>query len=459
MKIVQKIILANVFYIVLIALIGFFAYHNIKLVLTKLWFVEIADDLNASFLEMRLAEKNYFLYNDKSALQEIKQKLDENVQGMDFMKAEITRAIGKKNFEQLRSSLDGYMAAVEETGKGGEDVRSRLRESGQKVRELSNDITRAERKNVSEIIEDSQNKLFYSLCLILVSAIGISHFVLSKILRSFKEIEEVAHAISQGNFDKVEGNMPDDELGSVLKAINSMSEELENREEQIIQSRKLASIGILTAGVAHELGNPLNNISMIAQAYQEIGDQLSREERLDFMKKIEEETERIRDIVKNLLDFSKPTKPNREEIDVGTVVQKALKLVHNMLNVHNVDANLDLQDGLPLVYIDERQIRGVLVNLLTNAIQAMSPGNHLSIRTRTGSVPDFVEIEVQDTGKGIAREVLPYIFDPFFSTKGADGTGLGLFVSYGIIKRNRGNISAKSEVGVGTTFVIELPVC
>jgi two-component system, NtrC family, sensor kinase len=236
-----------------------------------------------------------------------------------------------------------------------------------------------------------------------------------------------------------------------------MSEDLKKHEELIIQSKKLASIGILTAGVAHELGNPLNNISMMAQAYAELYDDLSREDRLDYMKKVDEETERIKDIVKNLLDFSKPKKPNRNEARINDVVQKSLKLVHNMISISNIEINIRLADGLPAVFIDINQIQEVLINLITNAIQAASSGDELRISTRLGADADHVEIEVRDTGKGIPPEFLPHVFDPFFTTKEASGTGLGLFVSYGIIQNHQGNIRVHSELGAGTCFTIELP--
>jgi two-component system NtrC family sensor kinase len=452
-KIVHKIVLASVFNIILIALTGFFAYQNVSLVLTKLHFVELADDLNASFLETRLSEKNYFLYGDESSRTDIQERVDNGLRTISERREDIVRATGEKNYEKLKSDLEDYLRTVRESGD-----EYTVREAGRRVREFSKRVTMLERNKVSDIISHSKRWLTYSLCLILFSAISVSPLIFIEILSSLKKIEKVAHSISQGNFSKVEQELPHDELGSVLKAINSMSDELMNREEQIIQSKKLASIGILTAGVAHELGNPLNNISMLAQAYMEIYEHLSKDERIEFMKKIEEETERIQEIVKNLLDFSKPKKANLKRTDINRVVQKSFRLAQNMIYVSNIEAHLNLQDELPQVFIDEPQIVEVLINLMTNAVQAASPGDKLTIATHLGTEKDCVEVEVSDTGKGIPHELLPSIFDPFFSTKGASGTGLGLSVSYGIIKNHRGNISVKSEVGVGTCFTIELPV-
>jgi len=125
--------------------------------------------------------------------------------------------------------------------------------------------------------------------------------------------------------------------------------------------------------------------------------------------------------------------------------------------VQNIETTIRLEEGLPHLFIDESQIQQVLVNLITNAVQATSPGGRLFIASRLGKERDSVEISVMDTGKGITPEFLPHIFDPFFSTKGEGGTGLGLSVSYGIIKQHKGEIRVESKVGVGTTFTVELP--
>jgi two-component system NtrC family sensor kinase len=461
MKIETKIILSNFFNLVVILLIGVFAFQNLNLVLTKLRFVEIADDLNASFLEMRLSEKNFFLYKDETALRDIREKIKSTVKSIDNVQDDIVRAIGTEDLGMLRTYLRRYSEVVDEvTATRSTDVRleAKLRAAGKKLREFSGDITHLERARVNNIIMTSKNILFYSFAAFFLLAIIGSHLISQKILRSLREIERLAVSISGGNFEKIEGIKSGDELGSVISAINSMSEELKTREEQLIQSKKLASLGVLTAGVTHELTNPVNNISMIAQTYAEVYDNLSREDRIGFMQKIEEETERIKDIIRNLLDFSKPKEANLHRADINTVIRKTLSLVQNMLNVSNIDAKLDLAEGLPAVFVDEHQIQQVIINLVVNAIQAMQPGGELHISTHPGGAGNTVTIDVKDTGKGIPPEFLSHIFDPFFSTKGVGGTGLGLSVSYGIIKNHKGTITVESAVGTGTTFTIELPV-
>jgi len=450
-----------VFNFALILLTGLFAIQNLNAVLTKLRFIEIADDLNANFLEMRISEKNYFLYGNAGTLLEIKDKIKTAESSIENAKNDIVRAVGAGSLSRLRSYLKDYSEMVDMVIEfPSRDMRTEamLRTAGKTLREFSETTTRLERERMNTIIARSKEVMRYAFWGVLVMAILVSHFISQKILSSLRSIEKMTTTISQGDFRKIEESRSKDEFGSLINAINVMSEELSHREEEIIQSRKLASLGILTAGVAHELTNPLNNISMMAQNFTEYYDSLGREDRIGLMTKVERETERIQEIVKDLLDFSKPKEANLQEADINSVIARTMKLVQNMLDISNITTKLGLDEGLPGIYLDEHQIQQVLVNLITNAVQAMSLGGMLFIGTRPGRRGDSIEITVKDSGRGIPPEFLPHIFDPFFSTKGDGGTGLGLSVSYGIIKNHRGDIRVESKPGVGTTFTIELPV-
>ncbi|NJD55173.1 MAG: HAMP domain-containing protein [Nitrospirae bacterium] len=461
MKIEQKIILSNTINVALIVLIGIFAFQNLNNVLTKLRFMEIADELNASFLEMRLSEKNYFLYRDSAALGEIQEKIASASLRINASRADIIRAIGGHDLKELENYLGVYASTVreiQEEQSTGPQAAAKLRATGKKLKEFSEEITKTEQKRVNEIITGSKKILAYSFFAVLFLAGGISHIISQKILHSLRKIEQLAKSISQGNFHRIEDTRPNDEMGALIDAINAMSEELGHREDQLIQSKKLASLGILTAGVAHELTNPLNNISMIAQTYAEVYDRLDKDQRIDFMGKIDSETERIREIVKNLLDFSKPQKADQRPADINSAVRDSVRLMQNTLDISNIDLNMSLSSHLPPVFVDRHQIQQVLINLITNAVQAMAPGGGLFIGTRSGKEPGFIEVTIKDSGKGIPPEYVPHIFDPFFSTKGEGGTGLGLSVSYGIVRNHGGDIRVESKVGVGTTFSIELPI-
>jgi two-component system NtrC family sensor kinase len=461
MKIEYKIISSYIFAVIFIALMGLFSFRIMNQALSKLRFIEIADDLNASFLEMRISEKNYFLYRDANILFDITEKINHTTASIETLKADITPAIGEDNLQKLKLYLNAYAAVIEKI-KANKTINPKLelqlRTEGRNLRNFSEEITKAERKRVNNIINTRKKVALISFIGIFLIAIASGHYVSKKILNSLRAIEKVTWPISQGNFSKIEDISSDDEFGSVINAINYMSEQLKTREEEILQSKKLASLGIITAGVAHELVNPLNNISMISQNFVELYDHLNKESRIELMNSVAGETKRIEEIVKNLLDFSKPKEANMKKANINDAVRKSLKLMQNTLDISNIDTKLSLNSDIPLVLIDDNQIQQVLVNLILNAVQAMPSGGKLFIETRSTAEENTVRTVISDTGKGIPKEFLPFIFDPFFSTKGVGGTGLGMWVSYGIIKNHKGNIKVVSTVGVGTTFTIELPV-
>jgi two-component system, NtrC family, sensor kinase len=462
MKIGRKIIVLNAVTMLLIILIGLMGYQNLNLILTKLRFIEIATDLNADLLEMRLSEKNLFLYGDHGALMEMEARLIVTEAKINGSEAQIIPAIGKKNLAALQQRLHAYATALHTLSSGRADPQKageELREKGQELRAYSIELTEIEHKTVNEIVATSYTVLFlaYGICFLL--ALAVNYGISQGILRSLRQIGTVARSISQGNFQRIKASRRGDEMDAVITAINSMSEELEKREEQLIQSKKLASLGILTAGVTHELTNPVNNISMIAQNFVELYEQLPREKQLEMVSQIEGETGRIKSVITNLLNFSKPQGTKLAKADLNAIIRKTMGLVQNMLHVSDIDCELDLTEPLPPVCVDEHQIQQVLVNLIVNAVQAMQPQGCLTIGTRAVAGDSKVEVTVGDNGKGIPPEYLPHIFDPFFSTKGVEGTGLGLSVSYGIIKNLSGEIGVQSEIGKGTTFTVSLPSC
>ncbi len=462
MKIVTKIILANIIYILLIALIYFFVNQYLDLLLAKLHFLEVAEQVNASLLEMRLAEKNFFLYQDPAALDHIKSELKKTEHLLESDRKDIVSAIGPRVFSKIEANLKRYnsiILRVQPTDTKNKSLQKEIRTTGRNLRDFSRNLTQLESRRIHKVVAASKNRILYFFCFILLTNLVVTLMVFPHILTSLKKISRMAGKISHGDFSiTVDPKIAKDEIGAAIRAIQSMAHELQRREEQIIQSKKLASIGVLVSGVAHELGNPLNNIDMLAQTYIELKDDLTVEDSIDYMNKILEQSNRIRGIIRELLEFSKPKAPHFEQVDVNDLVKRCHQLVYNMMHVSGIDSQLELAEDLPAVYIDPHKMQSVFVNLFTNAIQAMSPGGVLTVKTQIASSPGYVAIVVQDTGKGIPHDLLPHIFDPFFSTKGVGGTGLGLFVSHGIVTRNRGQITIDSEVGVGTTCVVKLPI-
>lgn len=228
------------------------------------------------------------------------------------------------------------------------------------------------------------------------------------------------------------------------------------REEQIQQSERLATVGHMAAGVAHEVGNPLTAISSLVQVCQrKTNDEFIQ----DQLRKVREHIQRINKIVRELVDFSRPSSMQTEHVQINGVIESAVGLLKHDARCRDVEFRLNLSSSLPAISCVPDQIHQVLVNLLLNAVDAMKETADPQVVISTKREDDCVRLEVEDVGKGIEEEHQPRIFEPFFTTKEVGrGTGLGLSVSHGIITKMGGSIRAESEYGEGTTFIIKLPI-
>lgn len=242
-------------------------------------------------------------------------------------------------------------------------------------------------------------------------------------------------------------------VGQVMNIRNLTDER--RLEEQLRQSEKLAAIGELVAGVAHELNNPLAGISAFAQILLE---ELLHDEQRESVRLIKREADRAVAVIRDLLIFSRKAGPSRAPIDLNEIIELTLRLRHYSLRSAGVDVRLELDRGIPRVRGDGQRLQQVLLNLLVNAEFAMEGSAIKRLTVRTESVDQGVVLTVSDTGAGMAEDTRQRIFEPFFTTKPAgQGTGLGLSVSYGIVQSHGGSIGVESQVGVGTTFRIFLP--
>jgi signal transduction histidine kinase len=225
-------------------------------------------------------------------------------------------------------------------------------------------------------------------------------------------------------------------------------------EEQLMQTEKLSSIGLLAAGVAHEINTPLTGISSYTQML--LKDTEEDERRRDILKKIEKQTFRAAEIVGGLLSFSRLGGNEFMAVDINQIIHDSLSLLDHQFDRSRVRVASELDEALPPVYGNTGKLQQVFVNLFLNARDAMPSGGELGIQT--GMDDSMVVVDVSDTGGGIPGENLNRIFDPFFTTKGiGKGTGLGLAVSYGIIQEHGGGIFVESNAGKGTRFTLKLP--
>ena len=233
-------------------------------------------------------------------------------------------------------------------------------------------------------------------------------------------------------------------------------EERQKLEVQLIQSEKMASLGQLAAGVAHEINNPLTGVltsgHLLLKKFEQIDDP-NRED----IEIVVRETTRCREIVRQLLDFARQSTPTMVCTNLTPLINETLSIMENQFHIKNIKIIKELKEDIPDIMLDVNQIEQVFINILLNAIEAMSEGGTITISSDYDQ--HFVNVTFQDNGRGISEKNLGKIFDPFFTTKfNQKGTGLGLSVSYGIIRRHNGTIEVKSKVNEGTAFIVKLPL-
>jgi two-component system NtrC family sensor kinase len=287
-------------------------------------------------------------------------------------------------------------------------------------------------------------------------------FVTKLVLGPVGRVVAMSHQVSAGDLSARVKIRPPGEMGLLCQAIDQMADALLAHEEQlklatrrqIGRTEKLASIGRLAAGVAHEINNPLTGVLTFAYLMREKPnmDQQDRED----LNLIIHETTRAADIVRGLLDFARERAALKERLEINEVICRTTRLIRNQKLFDQIVIEEDLKDGLPEVDGDMNQLQQVFLNLSLNACEAMPGGGKLTITSR--SEAGKVLVTLADSGCGIKREHFDKIFEPFFTTKPVGkGTGLGLSVSYGIIQQHGGTLEVESEEGKGTTFTILLP--
>jgi two-component system NtrC family sensor kinase len=305
------------------------------------------------------------------------------------------------------------------------------------------------------------------------------YFAVRRLTRPLGELSAMAHKLGEGRLAERIHFQTRDEIGELAGTFNQMAaslqsyqdtleqkveertRELKHSQRQLLQASKLASVGELAGGVAHQINNPAGIILMRASRLaQEVGQHRLSDEAREDVQVIQRQVEKIHSIVSALVKFSRQMPTELRPTDLNTVVRRAVALVEDLARNRGVKVVLDLQE-LPQVAADGAQLEQVLINLVNNALDAMPDGGELTFATHRGSKAggqERVALAVADTGSGIPPEHLPRLFDPFFTTKEVGkGTGLGLAISYGIVQEHGGTIEVESESGKGSRFTLCLP--
>ena len=319
-----------------------------------------------------------------------------------------------------------------------------------------------------------------SLCVVLL--LVILYFSTTRIINPLQKMVVATQKISAGDLThKVEVGSKD-EIGYLADSFNQMTADLEAANEKLIewgktlekkveertkeltemqahliQSEKLASLGKLAAGIAHEINNPLGGVLIYSHLLLEDTDKNSPH--YENLKKIVKETSRCKDIVKGLLEFARPKEPEMSLVNINEIVERSLSIMERQALFQNIKIKKSYVSNLPRIVADSAQLQQVFVNIIINAAEAMNGNGILTLSTSLNGDGTFIEIKFSDTGHGIEEEDQKRLFEPFFTTKEVGkGTGLGLAISYSIIQKHQGTIKVKSEVGKGSTFNVRLPV-
>jgi two-component system NtrC family sensor kinase len=347
------------------------------------------------------------------------------------------------------------------------------------------DIDRTMRTNALTIA-------IFSLCFVVVASVMVAFFVHRLIQVPLNDLENGARRLASGDLEQTIPVRSDDEFGQLSGSFNAMTEALRNSrtelrewgrtlEEKVerrtqelrvaqaeaVRGEKLASVGLLAAGIAHELNNPLTGILTFSHLLrQKMPDGTPDAEDLDLVIR---ETKRCAAIIRRLLDFAREKKPEKKFADLNQIIEDTARIIERPANLRDIEITMDLDPDLPPVWVDADLIKQVVMNMLVNAQHAIEEKGSITVRSRRCPVPrrpepgaepaPMAEILIIDTGCGIPEKNLQRIFDPFFTSKEVGkGTGLGLSVSHGIVKSHGGAIEVESNVGEGSTFRVTLPI-
>jgi two-component system NtrC family sensor kinase len=444
-----------------------FNFHSME---SKIRFLEIVNDYVMEVEQARRFEKNFLLYG--SDLADAQEKIFQAEKILRRNADELAAVMGSGWGEVMLPKLRSYQNLLDRLGElqhktdsaaskaAKKELQSRLRKEGQDLVSAAQALSNTEKASLSATTEHSRQILIYSLLLILLVLVFNAYLLGSRILRSINQLGQHAHRIATGDFGLITPvRRFRDEFTDLAVAVNTMVEELEHREAVLIQSHKMRAVGTLTAGVAHELNNPLNNITLTAHMLQEDYATLGDDERQEMVADVVSEAARAKKIISNLLDFARETGSQLEPLDLPLLLKETIALASNQIKLMGIKIEFQATDNLPRVHGDSQQLRQVFLNLILNAIDASEKRGKIQILVVPADEPNFVAVKVIDFGSGIPEHILPSIFDPFFTTKGkGKGTGLGLSVSQGIVTKHGGRIMASSQAGQGATFTVVLPV-
>jgi signal transduction histidine kinase len=477
------------YYAILVIIVGLsiFTFIELRFMEKKIMFGEAISEFFDTTLEIRRFEKNYFLYNQESDYYEnieyvkkARELLEKNIKGFKTIASPLQISFLENDLNLYKELIEEYAGLNRRHNIQKTILEGKIRKTGKDIITAAEDISKTERRNLQVMLYNSQSILIFSIISLSLLGIAIGQVLSRMVVRPLKQLENSMEVIAEGKFESIQIRSKDREIVSLTNAFNKMLRELELRQRHLVQSEKLTSLGTLLSGVAHELNNPLSNISTSCEILKEEIEDAHMEYKKDLLLQIEEQTDRARNIVRSLLEFSRDKEFKKEKIPLKTLFEETIRFVKGQVPT-KVSIGIDMPDDI-FIFADKQRIQQAFLNLIKNAIESIADEGTVSIRAQKRRAidkieaeteiynylkyrgkctleEDTVDIEIRDTGEGIPHELLSKVFDPFFTTKDVGkGSGLGLFIVHEIIEEHDGCIAVDSEVGKGTTFLIRLPI-
>lgn len=418
-------------------------------------------DLHDEMRYSRRMEKNYLLYRKNGDLAEAIERVNNALALSKQLPPQLSdteiQASTDETLEHYRELLI-EMANADRHGRASTDITDDLLVTGSRMLALGEKLDAEARELLEDAVVAHHRNLQWTIVAAIALAIAAGVLVTRSVVQPLRSIEDSLTRVAAGEAGRLDRASEDREVGSLTDAINRTLAELDLRQKAITRSSRLVALGTMLSGVAHELNNPLSNISTSVQILLEEIEDLPPEVRHDLLAQIDGEVLRAQRIVGSLLDFARERQYQRQQTPVRTLVDDVLQLTRNQTPPDATIA-VDIPDGLQ-IDVDRQRFQQVLINLLQNAAGVIGSGGRIRIAAQreTGEAGAGTRISVEDNGPGIAAENLPRIFDPFFSTKPVgQGTGLGLFIVHEIVGQHGGSVSVESEAGRGARFTVHIP--
>ncbi len=511
----MKIIFSFLISFIIILILGIIVYIDFIEIKHELYFLELAASIRTETLQLRRHEKNYLLYADNKEIKlvsknvnRVKELIETEIRmnGPDRHLADLNERIieYKKGFTKMTKIVSRFRILVKDLKEKypnyklllkltastfldhpaynvevlkktpihnendiieslislESDIKF-LRKNGENILLISKNMDKSARQKVEHIIRVSQQTAFILLPIAFFIGLGLILMISQNVVKRLKLLMEIVEKLGKGEYSPITIPSQHDEVSTLIKTFSQMRKDLKHRQrelkkkdQELMQSKKMASLGTLSSGVAHELNNPINNIYLAAQTLsQEMKDLTFNESNdliFDSIADIYSQTIRAKTIVAELLEFSREKKLTFSELEISTIIQRVYYELLPSIKLSEIDFCIQ---GKAMLYCDQKQMEQVFINLFINAIEAMSGIGLLRVDIREGK--ENIIIVVSDTGSGIANQEIDRIFDPFYTNKDK-GIGLGLAIVYNIIQQHHGKIIVESELDRETSFIIRL---